>query len=450
MITNERVGHAAIFIFAVSSTLNIAGYLKNHGHNVGFAWALAIALGLIVVSMSFMLSKSRDKQSYAFKMKLFGTLAICLLSGWIQTLAYMEHSLNIWLASLFGFGLPLVGEMILALSIAEHEVEQRDLQVQNIQENNEQKLLLTYSKMLDSVDVTKAKQQFQSEVDELFIAMGSKVLNDLMPELQQSKLEHQLQIEHDLNLQLKLQLEALQLQLNPSTEPSTFNLKGSTEGHLNTSTPSTEDLQLKSEGVQLKGSTTSTEGSTEAPEDLQLKASTPSTEGHLKGSNRHLKGSDTRELKGSTEDLNTSSEGAEGVQLNPSTEGSTFNLKGSTEGFKSPSTSTEDLQLKYSTEGVEGSTELQLKGSSGSLEGSTEGSDFDTFNFNLNPSTSTEGRRFNVLQVLETAYLNAKPSTINKTKIASLFDVSSNTIKNDIKWLEQNGHIQLNGVVKIL
>ena len=123
--TIEHLVDGVMVVFALASIGNISEYMKGHGHNPVTAYGVGIALGLGLVAISIMLARTPTDDRRTFGSMLAATLAVGLLSGTVQALAYYEHTGNIYTACLQGYGFPLIGECLLAVAMAMHTASER-------------------------------------------------------------------------------------------------------------------------------------------------------------------------------------------------------------------------------------------------------------------------------------------------------------------------------------
>lgn len=180
LFTNEKISHIGIIAFSISTILNVKEYLVYTKHPVEFSWVLATALGIILVSMSFMLSKS-DRKSPAFKLKLASTLLLCLLSGTIQTLNYQIHGLHWPIAALFGYGFPIVAEMLLAMSVSLHHKEMQDLKALKTEETIKIRIAESIAQSFETIDVSENSKYIADKIQEVVKAQTDAIIFQMMP-----------------------------------------------------------------------------------------------------------------------------------------------------------------------------------------------------------------------------------------------------------------------------
>lgn len=122
-LTVETLLHLVMVTFAVASVFNISTYMSA-SHNLVMSWCIGLSLGFGLVGLSLILSKV-DTSKILFKKMLVATISVCLLSGTLQMLSYHEHGQTWFLSALFGYGFPVVAELILALAISAYDEDQK-------------------------------------------------------------------------------------------------------------------------------------------------------------------------------------------------------------------------------------------------------------------------------------------------------------------------------------
>jgi len=191
LFTNETIAHVGVLVFSAATILNVKEYLVYTEHSIEFSWVLSIALGIILVSMSFMLAAS-DKQSPAFKLKLISTLLLCLLSGTIQTLNYVNHNLHWTVATLFGYGFPIVAEMLLAMSVSLHHKEMKAKAAAHTEETIKTRISDSIAQSFEQIDVSDNKAFIEDQIKAVVQAQTSSIIAQLMPKdlpLHETKIE---------------------------------------------------------------------------------------------------------------------------------------------------------------------------------------------------------------------------------------------------------------------
>lgn len=161
--TIEHLVDGVMIVFALASIGNISEYMKGHGHNSVTAYGVGIALGLGLVAVSIMLARTPTDDRRAFASMAAATLAVGLLSGTVQTLAYYDHTGNVWTASLQGFGLPLVGECLLAVAMAMHTASERKRRARLADDGMEERINDAISEALANIDISGMQAHIEKQ-----------------------------------------------------------------------------------------------------------------------------------------------------------------------------------------------------------------------------------------------------------------------------------------------
>ncbi len=151
--TIEHLVDGVMVVFALASIGNISEYMKGHGHNPVTAYGVGIALGLGLVAISIMLARTPTDDRRTFASMLAATLAVGLLSGTVQALAYYEHTGNIYTACLQGYGFPLIGECLLAVAMAMHTASERKRRARLADDGMEERINDAISEALANIDI---------------------------------------------------------------------------------------------------------------------------------------------------------------------------------------------------------------------------------------------------------------------------------------------------------
>lgn len=110
--------HLVMVAFAGASLGNVKAFLVGAGHPAEVAWLLGGALGLALVTVSIMLTHvNRDSDKVAFNWLLGTGVLLGVISGSLQSAEYAKHLHWAW-AGVLGFGVPLGGEVGLAIAAA--------------------------------------------------------------------------------------------------------------------------------------------------------------------------------------------------------------------------------------------------------------------------------------------------------------------------------------------
>lgn len=151
--TVEHLVDLVMIVFALASIGNVSEYMVKAGHNVVTAYGVGIALGLGLVAISIMLARVPTDDKRTFASMLSATLAVGLLSGTVQALAYYDHSANVWTACLKGYGFPLVGECLLAVAMAMHTSSERKRRSKLADDGMEERINDAISDALATIDI---------------------------------------------------------------------------------------------------------------------------------------------------------------------------------------------------------------------------------------------------------------------------------------------------------
>nr|AGC72353.1 hypothetical protein [uncultured bacterium A1Q1_fos_2004] len=161
--TIEHLVDGVMVVFALASIGNISEYMKGHGHNPVTAYGVGIALGLGLVAISIMLARTPTDDRRTFGSMLAATLAVGLLSGTVQALAYYEHTANIWTACLQGYGFPLIGECLLAVAMAMHTASERKRRARLADDGMEERINDAISEALANIDISGMQAHIEKQ-----------------------------------------------------------------------------------------------------------------------------------------------------------------------------------------------------------------------------------------------------------------------------------------------
>lgn len=194
----ETLIHIIMVVFAVASVFNIGFYLSN-SHNEITSWAIANSLGFGLVAISLILSKINYESNKAlFNKLLSATLAVWLLSGTIQMLAYNEHGLNWFLAALFGFGFPLVAEVILALAISAYDQYNKELKIRSAKQSLYEKSAVVLADTVANYDSNLIQQHINMQITNLVKNEVDNVLKEIFK--QQPTITNQIEVNPTINV----------------------------------------------------------------------------------------------------------------------------------------------------------------------------------------------------------------------------------------------------------
>lgn len=186
----ETLLHLVMVTFAVASVFNISTYM-GASHNVIMSWCIGVSLGFGLVGLSIILSKVDTKKAL-FKKMLVATISVCLLSGTLQMLSYHAHGQPWVLAALFGYGFPIVAELILALAISAYDEDQKmkrleeeenakQMKLRNAKQGLKEKSALVIADTLDAYDPGEIQKFINKEINLIVKTQVSEVLAELLP-----------------------------------------------------------------------------------------------------------------------------------------------------------------------------------------------------------------------------------------------------------------------------
>lgn len=175
----ETLLHLVMVTFAVASVFNISTYLSA-SHNVIMSWCIGVSLGFGLVGLSIILSKI-DTSKVLFKKMLAATILVCLLSGTLQMLSYHEHGQPWALAGLFGYGFPIVAELVLALAISAYDEDKKQTKVRNAKQGLKEKSALVIADTLDKYDSSEIQKYVNKEINHIVRVQVNEVIAELLP-----------------------------------------------------------------------------------------------------------------------------------------------------------------------------------------------------------------------------------------------------------------------------
>lgn len=182
-LTNKTVVHASMLAFAVTSTLNIAGFFAATDHNVLVASSIGLALGAGLMAVSIYLSKQEFGKGLSFWTLLVSTLAMALLSGQIQSMAYQLHGLDIFTSRLLGFAPPIVAEVLLALSVSLAERTERERAQRDSKQFIKDSVAESMTSAFRNVDASRIQKHIERQVDGVIRAFVDDALGEMIAHL---------------------------------------------------------------------------------------------------------------------------------------------------------------------------------------------------------------------------------------------------------------------------
>lgn len=182
-LTNKTVVHLSMLAFAVTSTLNIAGFFRSTDHNALVAASIGLALGGGLMAVSIYLSRQEFGRGLSFWTLLVSTVAMALLSGQIQSMGYQKHGLDLFTANLLGFAPPIVAEVLLALSVSLAERTERERAQRDSKQHIKNSVAESMTSAFRNVDASRIQKHIEKQVDGVIRAFVDDALGEMMAEL---------------------------------------------------------------------------------------------------------------------------------------------------------------------------------------------------------------------------------------------------------------------------
>lgn len=182
-LTNKTIVHASMLAFAVTSTLNIGGFFVATHHHWLVAASAGLALGGGLMAVSIYLSKQEFGKGLSFVTLLVSTVAMALLSGQIQAMAYQKHGLDSFTANLLGFAPPFVAEVLLALSVSLAERTERERAQRDSKQFIKDSVAESMTTAFRNVDASRIQKHIEKQVDGVIRAFVDDALGEMMAEL---------------------------------------------------------------------------------------------------------------------------------------------------------------------------------------------------------------------------------------------------------------------------
>lgn len=157
--------HAVMISFALASLGNIKTFLVDANHPVEVAWLLGIALGTSLVLISILLSET-DRRSPAWLWLAATGTSLALISGSMQAAEYSKHLSGAW-PVLLGFGIPLAGEILLALALAAYERSVEDRKFHTINKTIESAVAHQIEAAISDFDPAAIRKRINITVNDL-------------------------------------------------------------------------------------------------------------------------------------------------------------------------------------------------------------------------------------------------------------------------------------------
>lgn len=181
--TNKTIVHASMLAFAVTSTLNIAGFFLATHHHWLVAASAGLALGAGLMAVSVYLSRQEFGQGISFWTLLISTVAMAVLSGQIQSMAYQLHGLDAFTARLLGYAPPFVAEVLLALSVSLAERTERERAQRDSKQFIKDSVAESMTSAFRNVDASRIQKHIEKQVDGVIRAFVDDALGEMLAEL---------------------------------------------------------------------------------------------------------------------------------------------------------------------------------------------------------------------------------------------------------------------------
>lgn len=165
LLTIEHLVHLVMIVFALASVGNLWEFME-HGHNQLTAGGIGIALGFGLVAISIMFTRVNTEDQRTFRAMLASMLAMGVLSGMMQTVAYASAA-PLLIAILQGFGFPLIGECLLAYATALYSASERQRRAQMADDGMEERINDAISYALSGIDVSSAQRYVEQKAGEI-------------------------------------------------------------------------------------------------------------------------------------------------------------------------------------------------------------------------------------------------------------------------------------------
>lgn len=182
-LTNKTIVHASMLAFAVTSTLNIAGFFLATHHHLLVAASAGLALGAGLMAVSVYLSRQEFGNGMSFWTLLVSTVAMAVLSGQIQSMAYQLHGLDGFTARLLGYAPPFVAEVLLALSVSLAERTERERAQRDSKQFIKDSVAESMTSAFRNVDASRIQKHIEKQVDGVIRAFVDDALGEMLAEL---------------------------------------------------------------------------------------------------------------------------------------------------------------------------------------------------------------------------------------------------------------------------
>lgn len=182
-VTNKTIVHLAMLVFAITSTLNVAGFFVATHHHVIIAGSIGLALGAGLMAVSIYLSNQDMSNRTSFSLMAFAAVSMALLSGQIQTMNYQLHGLDTFTAYLLGYSPPFVVEILLALSVSLAERNERERVRRDSKAHIKDSVATAMTDAFRDVDTARIQKHIDRQVDSVVKAFVDDAPGEMLAEL---------------------------------------------------------------------------------------------------------------------------------------------------------------------------------------------------------------------------------------------------------------------------
>ena len=186
-LTNKTVVHLSMLAFAITSTLNIAGFFLATHHSLLVSASIGLALGAGLMAVSIYLSNQDPSHRQNFSMLLAAAIFMALLSGQIQAMGYQLHKLDTFTAYLLGYAPPFVVEILLALSVSLAERSERERVQRDSKRFIKDSVAEAMTTAFRGVDASRIQKHIERQVDNVVRAYCDDAMGEMLADLQRGR-----------------------------------------------------------------------------------------------------------------------------------------------------------------------------------------------------------------------------------------------------------------------
>lgn len=176
---NQHLVTGLASIYALVSVQNIAHFFIDLDHPKITSWTLGLAIGVSLVFMAHLLSEVNMKDRKAFTGLLSVTMILVILTGLIQGVKYASELGNI--GYVLSFVLAATGELVLPLAYSWHKESLDREAITNTGSKIEEITAVALLDVMSDIDLDKAKDKAEKEVQKLLNAHVRHTVTKLMP-----------------------------------------------------------------------------------------------------------------------------------------------------------------------------------------------------------------------------------------------------------------------------